>query len=580
MQDFNPEERGNYQDNTNGNNTVTEDDTTDVPDTGTTEEDALKEDNIDNTSFDRSIYIVFSTSGNATVTGHGSTQQVSISGNEVTINNEGDEKVRYELSGTTNDGYFKLYSSKKQAIVLNNVSIANPKGAAINNQSHKRTFVVVTASNTLADGSVNQTGDYPDQSLAEDEDMKAAFFSEGQLTFSGTGSLLVTASGKSGITSDDYVSFLGLQQVEVSASNGHGVRGNDAVRVYDGTLSIHVSGTAKKGISTDGSAYFAGGTTTIQTTGSAGTVDGELTGVAGIKADSCVLVKGGTITISSTGKGAKGINCDGEGYFIGGTVNVTTTGANYGTSNNMGMGKSDNSNSVSSKGIKFDGDLYLAGTDMTVKCSAHEGIESKKSIVIKGGQIYSHSSDDAINSGSTMSIRGGIVEAFSTGNDGLDSNGNLYIKGGVVYAVGCGNPEVAVDANTEQGYRFYLTGGTLIAFGGIESGSSLSQAVVSANYNRNTQYALCSGETLLCAFKAPASGGSGLLVSHPSLQNGSSYPLYSNVTTSGGTTYFDTFTTDASVTGGSSTTLQASTSYNSGMNGGGGNQPGGGHWGW
>lgn len=150
---------------------------------------------------DGTISIVFSESG-ATVSGDPS-GIVTVSGNDVTANNTSEALITYELSGTASDGFFKLYSSVKQVIELKDLNLKNPDGAAINNQSHKRTDVVLSGENYLTDGAVNTSGDYPDQT--SDEDMKAAFFSEGQLIFSGDGSLTVTANGKAGITSDNYV---------------------------------------------------------------------------------------------------------------------------------------------------------------------------------------------------------------------------------------------------------------------------------------------------------------------------------------------------------------------------------------
>ena len=125
---------------------------------------------------DGTISIVFSESG-ATVSGDPS-GIVKVSGNDVTVNNTSEALITYELGGTASDGFFKLYSSTKQVIELKGLNLKNPNGAAINNQSHKRTSVVLTGENFLADGAVNSSGDYPDQT--SDEDMKAAFFSEGQ----------------------------------------------------------------------------------------------------------------------------------------------------------------------------------------------------------------------------------------------------------------------------------------------------------------------------------------------------------------------------------------------------------------
>ena len=183
------------------------------------------DDNVSNSTFDRTVKVVFHGSG-ATVTGASESFSVTVDGAGVTITNNGDEAVIYDLSGSASDGYFKLYSTRKQEILLHGLTLTNKKGAAINNQSHKRTFVVIKGTNALADGSsYTQT--------PSDEDEKAAFFSEGQLVFSGDGSLTVNAVGKAGITSDDYVRFMDAPVIKVTSSAGHGIRGKEAIIVSD-----------------------------------------------------------------------------------------------------------------------------------------------------------------------------------------------------------------------------------------------------------------------------------------------------------------------------------------------------------
>ena len=111
-----------------------------------------EEDLIANTEFDRTISIVFAPSG-ATVSGD-KKGIVTINGNQVTVDNTSTkEKVMYKLSGSASDGFFKVYSKNKQAIVLDGLDLTNPNGAAINNQGKKRCFVVVNGSNSLSDGS-------------------------------------------------------------------------------------------------------------------------------------------------------------------------------------------------------------------------------------------------------------------------------------------------------------------------------------------------------------------------------------------------------------------------------------------
>ena len=93
-----------------------------------------EEDDITNIEFTKTVYVMYSLSEDASVSGTNEDFTVTVSGNDVTIVYSGEEYVMYELSGSTNDGFFKLYSTTKQGITLNGVSITNPKGATVNVQ--------------------------------------------------------------------------------------------------------------------------------------------------------------------------------------------------------------------------------------------------------------------------------------------------------------------------------------------------------------------------------------------------------------------------------------------------------------
>ena len=530
----------------------------------------LAGDSISGTNFDRTIRIVFADEG-AQVTGDVN-NTVSVNGNHVTVNNTTDEKVIYELKGTAQDGSLKLYSSKKQALILDGLDLTSTKGAAVNNQGKKKCFIVVKGTNSLKDAASYTL-------TSADEDEKAALFSEGQLIFSGDGTLTVTAQGKSGITSDDYVHFMDSAVIIVSSSAGHGIRGKEAVYISGGTISVDVSADMKKGITSDSLVCINGGNTTINVTGAAAydSEDAEYKGTAGIKADCLFEINGGSLDVINKGTGGKGVSGELTGCFNGGVVRVTTSGSNYGTSSGNRWGSSS-SNSVSAKGIKFDGNLFFNGGTVLVKCSAHEGIEAKGTITVKDGIVYSYSAaDDAINSGSTFTIEGGYVCGYAVRNDGLDANGNFYIKGGTVYAIGTTSPELAIDANTEGGYKLYVSGGTIMAVGGLESGASLTQSCYQASsWSKSAWYSLTVGTNVI-AFKTPASGGTPLVVS------GASTPtLKTGVTVSGGTSYYDgMMIIDGSVSDGTSVTLSSYTGGNGGGFGpGGGGRPGGGPGGW
>jgi len=584
-----------FPDNTSGGSATDGGSSTDsgATDSGATDggtavvPETSEEDVIDNTTFARTIAIVFSDTSGATVTGD-ENGIVTVNGNQVTADNtQFDENVKFTLSGSSSNGFFKTYSNNRQALVLNGVSLTNPNGAAIDNQGKKRYYIVVNGTNTLADGA---SAAY---STSNDEDQKAVLFSEGQIVFSGSGKLTVNANNaqaKSGIASDDYLYLTETPAITVTAGNkaGHGVRGKDYVRIAGGTLNVTTKAAMKKGIGSDGFVLVEGGNTTINVSGGTAydSEDQEYKGSAGIKADNYFGMTGGTVTITNSGAGGKGVHAGSydydptthvvnDSYISGGTLTITTTGSE--------------SNDVSSKGIKvgwvtkngsgeratvtgYGGSLMISGGKVIVKVSKSEGIEAKGNLVISGGETYVYSTgDDAINCQAELDVTGGYVYAFSSANDAMDANHDLKLSGGYVFAV-CtkGSPEVALDANTESRYKLYIeSGATVVAYGGLESGYSASQSIYSMSCSAGNWNALSNGNTFLAAFKAP-SGVSSVAVSAPSLSKG-----YSGVSVNGENLCNGVWATDG-ISGGSSVSLNT---Y-SGGGGPGGGGPGGGGFPW
>ena len=532
--------------------------------------DTNDDDYIENTTFDKTITVTFSQSGNASVSGDES-GIVSINGNDVIATNNTDQVIKYVLTGETSDGFFKLYSTKKQAIVLNSVSITNPDGAAINNQSKKRTFIV------LNDGTKNYLTDGANYSDATDsEDMKGCFFSEGQLIFSGSGYLEVDANCKAGIRSDDYVRTMPKANIWVDASAGNGIRGNEAVILTGGVVNINVTGTADKGISTDGEVRIEGGRTTIFTSGGYeyDSDENDYSACSGIKADSVININGGELNIKSTGTGGKGLNCDDEININDGVVRIITTGKR----------QKDSKGSVSPKGIKADGKITVSGGQTQVRLEGTgdgtEGIESKSEIHIEAGTVESYSYDDAINSAGNLYIDGGYVYARSYNNDAIDANKNLYINGGVVIAEGAGQPECGLDA-AEQ-YKAYINGGTVIAIGGGMQAidSSSKQASIAISASMGMKVGILDGSKAILAYTTPSSNcGTALMISSPSFKSGSSYTLRAGCEVSGGTSFYNLTTGCTIGSGSQSLDVTASTAVNGSMGGGmggGGNMGGGG----
>ena len=507
-----------------------------------------EEDALENNSFTTEVSIDMSNPVAKTENG----VEITVNGGHITANHGSTKNICYVVSGTTSNGSFTVLGDKKYEVKLNGASITNPDSAALNLLSGKRAYIV------LADGTTNTLTDGTGGS------QKGALYCKGKLLFNGSGQLSVTGNTNNAIHSADYIVFRKGNNIYANSTANHGIKANDGIFINGGIINVEVSAQAAKGINCESNIIINGGRTTVLTTGDGtyDTTDKEAKGAAGIKADSTFTINAGELWLKSTGSGGKGINVDMDANFCGGNVYVVTEGGQY---------KSNNDTS-SPKGIKADGNINISGGTIWVRTSGYngEGIETKSTMNISGGQVASYAYDDAINSKGDMTISGGYVYAQGKNNDGLDANGNLYIKGGLVYAICSGSPEVAIDANTEGGKKLYLSGGTVVAVGGLESGSSLTQSCYQASsWSKSTWYTLTyDGNTF--SFKTPSSGGSGLVVSAaatPTLASGTSVSggseIFGGIGNMGGT-----------VSGGTSVSLS---SYSGGSSMGGGFGPGGWH---
>ena len=321
-----------------------------------------------------------------------------------------------------------------------------------------------------------------------------------------------------------HTEFQGSGTLNLTGKTAHAFWGDEYVELKKSTGTINVKSAVTDGFNINQYFYMKGGVINID--GSVGD-DGiavQLTDDASDEQNGQVIIDDGTLNISVTGSSAKA--------------------------------------------LKSEGAMTINGGTLTLSSSKNEAIESESTLTINGGYVYTQASDDAINSASHLTINGGYVMGYSTGNDGIDANGNMYIKGGTVYAICAGGAEVALDANTEGGYKLYVQGGNVIAIGGLERGASLSQSCYQASsWSRNTWYSLTNG-TETIAFKTPSSGGNGLVLS------ASSQPtVLSGVSTSNGTTILNNMmVVSPTVSGGSSVSLST---YSGGNGMGPGMGPGG-----
>ena len=549
---------------------------------------------------------------------------ITATGAHVNIEQSSDlaEEITYNLSGSSADGEFYMSGSYKATVELNGLALTNKtpvsSGAAIHIQNGKRikVKVVTGTTNTLVD--------------AASGSQKGALYIKGHAEFAQKGTLNVIGNVKHAIKAGEYITIKNAT-INVLAAAGDGINceqyflmesgtvnidgitddglqcdiedtevgstgvteeheDEDTGNIYieGGTINMNVTGQAAKGVKSEGDIIVSGGTINITTTGKGkwDEEDVKTKSASCLSSDGRTVISGGTLTLTSTGSGGKGINCDAEFELSGGDVTIVTKGALYyhnGTTENTNYtGNTDNVNSdyySSSKGVKADGAITISGGKISVATAGRnaEGIESKTSILISDGEVTVNSYDDGINvggDGSDLIIEGGYVYSRAMNNDGIDGNGNVYVKGGLVYAIGSRDPEVAIDANTEEGKKLYVQGGTIIAVGKLENGASITggTAKQTTSWTAETWYALYNGGELVAAFKTPtqsassSGGGPGGRPGGSSSQvlvvyTSSTPTLTSGVTVSGGTTYFDgAANIGGSVSGGNSVTLSNYTS--------------------
>jgi len=534
-------------------------------------------------------------------------------------------EVTYNLSGTSTDGEFAMSGSYKATVTLNGLTLTNPTGAPINITNGKRIEMSVKkdTENTLVDGAGGS--------------QKGCLYVKGHLELKGKGILNITGNTSHAIKSGEYVEiknctvnilksvkdgincsqyFLmesgtlsmksigddGIQcDLEGDTSTGmltdHEDEDSGNIYLLGGTISATITADACKGINAEGDMLIEGGDITITTSGG-GLWDSKKLKTKSsscLSADGNITISGGTLTLNSTGAGGKGINADGAFTLDGGTTIIKTSGNAVVASSNGTLSVVTNSRTLdnydsdyksSPKGVKVDGAIIINDgiIDVTTSGAGGEGIESKTSITFNGGQTIVSSSDDGINASynsdtngsGDMTVNGGYIYCISSGNDAMDSNGNFYVKGGFIYAVGTGSPEKSLDANTEQGKKLYITGGTLIAVGDLEGGAQISGGTCkyTSSWSKNAWYALYNGSTLAAAFKTPAAttgGGGGPWSGGSSnlkliVYTSSTPALKSDVTVNEGTSILNGMVTiDGTISNGNTVTLS---NYSSSSGGG------------
>ena len=476
----------------------------------------------------------------------------TISGTVITITYAG----IYVISGNLQDGQIIVDTESAETVhlILNGASLTSSTSAPI--YIRKADKVVIT----LAENTQNTVSDGTAYLLESGSDEpNAAIFSKSDLTFNGSGSLLVNGNYDNGIASKDDLKFAS-GNITVTAVND-ALRGRDSISVLDGTFTLTAGGDGMQSnndVDADkGFVSIAGGTFNI-------TADND-----GIQAETDLLVKGGDFSITTGGGSVNGSHADqgtstvstssAKGLKAG--LDLTVTGGMFvidsaDTTLHSGDNLTVNGGSFlltsGNDGIHSDNTLTVNGGDLTINGS-YEGIESK-TIIVTSGTIYIQATDDGINassgsstasvgkggnetSDSSMVISGGTIYVDANG-DGIDINGPIEMSAGLVIVNG---PTADNNGSLDYTGTFTMTGGFLVAVGssGMAQAPSLESTQYSLLYAFDAQQPAgsiiniqtSSGEEVLTF--VPTKTYQSIVLSSPELTNGSEYLIFTGGTSSG-----------------------------------------------
>ena len=192
--------------------------------------------------------------------------------------------------------------------------------------------------------------------------------------------------------------------------------------------------------------------------------------------------------------------------------------------------------------------LIINGGDIMVRTpggEGSEGIESKNTLTINGGDVAVYSYDDCINASNHIEITGGRVYCYSTGNDAIDSNGTLTISGGIVLAAGTSSPEGGLDCDQNT---MKITGGTVIGIGGSNSSPTSSACtqrciVYGASATAGQILSVVDSEGIsVLTYQMPRSYTSmSMIISAPALTTGS-YSIYTGGNVAEASNFYNLYT--------------------------------------
>ena len=430
-------------------------------------------------------------------------QVVSPSGSVYTLSSGGS----YTATGFLEEGQIIVSAGDNDNVelVLEGAKITNSTDSPIKALTGNKLEVKAKSgySNLIKDLRAEKTIDL--ESVGE-----GAIHSKIDLKFTGQGTLISKSSYSSGIHCTKDVE---IQNLILEANGVHNaIKGKDSITVTSGTITLFSSkGQGLKTVNSDksssgnqrGTITINGGSVGINTCYDAidASYDAKIA-----QADSSVSTTVGAYTAKNSSysanydgsSSAKGLKANNLIDISAGDIVISAGDdaihANYGTT--LGNGTTGLGNIViaggsigiasGDDGIHADNTVTISGGTIQIS-NATEGIESNH-LNISGGQTYIYGSDDGVNASKkinetpSIEISGGFLDISVSGNDvdGIDSNGSYTQSGGLVISRGSTGSQVGLSTALDCDGEASISGGTFIAFNGVEKAPSRGSSVLYA----------------------------------------------------------------------------------------------------
>lgn len=471
----------------------------------------------------------------------------------------------YVVSGEHESITVSAPDTAKVRIILKNATVSNMSGPAIYIEKADKVFITACEGtvNTLSDGT-SYTGDFKDTNI------DGAIFGKTDLTLNGEGTLNITGNCKCGVVSKDDLIICGLNLTV--KSTGCALEGKDCVKIKDAAITVSAGGDGIRSTNTEKSNK---GFVYIET----GNID-ITSGNDGIQAATVLKAANGSIKITAGGGAAdtkqnsggrnmpgfggktqttddqesvKGLKAGSLILIDEGGFEVSSKEDSFHSNGDIEINGGSFTAAAGEDGFHADNNLIINGGSITVSQS-YEGLEGQK-VTVTGGNIDITASDDGINaagsssssstggrpgssdSNALITIGGGYIVVNASG-DGIDSNGNIVISGGTLLVSG---PADNGNGAFDYGGEATVSGGTVILCGSSGMAQGFSDKSEQASFMYTLDSSASAGSSVavtdengnVLASFIPAKQYNNVVISTPSLKNGSSYKLVIGGTVSG-----------------------------------------------